>query len=183
LGEWKTQFTGKWEASENTCLTGTEAKVVTPAPAPAPAPAQLVATQQEEVAAQPCRPDDQPPVGSNGKPTKTKRRSTAIETVFPTELQTEEFKAAWASWLDYRKQRRLKDYVPFGIDAQFKRLKKMGVARAVDAINYSMAQDYQGIFEERSGGQSAPKPKRPRIRPIEEERAKWNPTDGGLDDE
>lgn len=61
---------------------------------------------------------------------------------------SKEFSAAWNSWLAYRAERKLKPYTKIGGNAQLARLIAWGERRAIDAIQYSMAQGYQGIFEE-----------------------------------
>jgi hypothetical protein len=67
----------------------------------------------------------------------------------PDPLQTAEFAAAWQDWLEYRKERKLPKYVPKGVQMQWKRLARWGPERAIAAIEYSIAQNYQGIFEEK----------------------------------
>lgn len=63
-----------------------------------------------------------------------------------------EFKSAWENWLGYRKERRLPAYVPRGLKAVFGKLAKMGEGRAIAAIQNSMEQNYQGIFEANGNG-------------------------------
>lgn len=66
-------------------------------------------------------------------------------------FQSETFIAVWADWIGYRKERRLSAYVPRGKKAIFGKLGKMGEARAIAAIEFSIAQQYQGIFEPTHG--------------------------------
>ena len=66
----------------------------------------------------------------------------------PTCLDTPAFREAWAAWEQHRKELRVKKYTPTGQARQLKRLAGWGHDRAVAAIDYSMAQNYQGIFEQ-----------------------------------
>lgn len=67
----------------------------------------------------------------------------------PAEFFTQDFLEAWECWTEYRKERRLPAYKPMGLRMQMKRLVEMGQKRAIAAIEYSIAQNYQGIFEDR----------------------------------
>lgn len=66
----------------------------------------------------------------------------------PDTLDCPEFQVVWAEWLDHRRKMR-KKVTPYGARMQLRRLAQMGVERAIRAIRYSMAQGYEGIFEER----------------------------------
>jgi hypothetical protein len=59
-------------------------------------------------------------------------------------------KPSWNEWLEARKQAKRSPYTALGVKKQLKALADMGQARAVAAINYSIRQNYQGIFEENS---------------------------------
>jgi hypothetical protein len=76
----------------------------------------------------------------------------ASEPPIPDALDTPEFRAAWEEWLQYRRERRLTTYTATGAKGQWSRLAKWGVTRAVEAIGYSIAQNYQGIYEEKQSG-------------------------------
>jgi hypothetical protein len=65
---------------------------------------------------------------------------------FPRELDIPAFRSAWEEWCRYRKRKRK----PVSEDAEKKKLKELaaiGPQRAVAAIQHSIANDYQGIFE------------------------------------
>ena len=64
----------------------------------------------------------------------------------PENLDTPEFRAAWADWLAYRKERRLAAYKPIGLTRQLNALAAFGPQSAIAAIEQSMAQNYQGLF-------------------------------------
>lgn len=55
---------------------------------------------------------------------------------------------AWAEWKEARKQAKRRPYTALGAKKQVAALVEMGEARAVAAINYSIRQGYQGIYEE-----------------------------------
>lgn len=65
----------------------------------------------------------------------------------------EPFKAAWEEWLAYRKERRLPSYKPVGLKKTLTRLIQLAdnsEAEAIKIIDYSISQNYQGLFKERS---------------------------------
>jgi hypothetical protein len=72
----------------------------------------------------------------------------------PAELDTAAFREAWEEWIAYRRERRIAPYVPSSLGRQFKRLAKMGEARAIAAIDHSIAQNSQGVYEPTGAGRS-----------------------------
>lgn len=76
------------------------------------------------------------------------------EAVVPTELAGEDFAKAWAEWAEYRRQAKLKAYTQIGAKQQLSALSKLGKERAIAAINNSIANGYQGIFEPKPNGNS-----------------------------
>lgn len=73
-------------------------------------------------------------------------------TDLPPTLDTPEFRAAWADWLAYRKERRWSPYKPIGLKTAIKRLAEHGPDAAIMAINHSMGNNYQGLFPDRFVG-------------------------------
>lgn len=65
---------------------------------------------------------------------------------FPANLQSADFGAAWESYLAYRKSSRLKALAPASVTAQLRNLSDMGHDEAIEAINQSIANGWQGIF-------------------------------------
>jgi uncharacterized protein YdaU (DUF1376 family) len=65
---------------------------------------------------------------------------------FPANLQSTDFGAAWESYLAYRKSSRLKALAPASVTAQLRNLSEMGHDEAIEAINQSIANGWQGIF-------------------------------------
>jgi hypothetical protein len=75
---------------------------------------------------------------------------TIIEVELP--FFSEEFKAIWAEWLEYRKERKLPKYVPRGLKMTFAKLVHESggnESAAIDMIKNSMEQNYQGIYARR----------------------------------
>jgi hypothetical protein len=64
----------------------------------------------------------------------------------PAPLDTPEFRAVWGDWQQHRREIK-KPLTPLAIQKQFKELTLMGPARAVTAINHSIAQGWTGIYE------------------------------------
>lgn len=87
----------------------------------------------------------------NNNRTPKNNKNIKVEVIFPSPLDCEEFKTAWNEWLLYRSQRKpkLPPYTEIGIKKQFTKLAKMGLADAIEAIDNSIAQNYQGIFPAR----------------------------------
>ncbi len=77
---------------------------------------------------------------------------------FPPELDSPDFRAAWEEWIAHRRGLRLKPYTAQGQKGIFSKLAKWGSERAVAAIQHSMAQNYQGIFEEKVSASGSSKP-------------------------
>lgn len=66
---------------------------------------------------------------------------------FPPALDTKEFRAAWAEWLAFRREAKHKPVSEKAAAKKLDELAAIGSQRAVAAINNSIANDYQGIFE------------------------------------
>jgi len=73
-----------------------------------------------------------------------------VGVAFPANLQSADFGAAWESYLSYRKSSRLKSLAPASIQAQLRNLSEMGHDEAIEAINQSIANGWQGIFPPKS---------------------------------
>lgn len=67
---------------------------------------------------------------------------------FPENLCTQEFHETWLDYVEYRQQRKPK-LTAIGMKRLLGRLAKWGNERAVAALDYSMAQGWQGVFEEK----------------------------------
>jgi len=88
-----------------------------------------------------------------------------IETPLPPlpEFSSPAMQAAFESWLAYKRERR-EAYKPTGLKAFVSHLHNMieqnGEQAVIDAINYSMAQGYQGIWQEDKRRSTATKAER-----------------------
>lgn len=71
----------------------------------------------------------------------------------PEQLRTVPFLDAWHSWLTYRKETK-KSVTDRAAQMSLKRLAAIGVERAIKAIEHSIANDYQGVYEANQNGKS-----------------------------
>lgn len=67
----------------------------------------------------------------------------------PVSLQTPEFIVAWKRWLATKMEERGKPLPPLKQEAQIKQCETWGSDYAVQAITYSIRQDYKGLCEEK----------------------------------
>ena len=102
----------------------------------------------------------QKPTPSSSSSSSNTEREEEIE--FPANLQTSQFRQAWGGFLDYRKAGHLKLLQPASIKAQLKKLSEMGHDIAVEAINQSIANGWQGIFPPK--GQKPMEARKPVVR-------------------
>lgn len=73
----------------------------------------------------------------------------------PLPFLSDSFKAAWSEWEQHRKEKGIK-ITPTALARQFKKLAAMGEQRAIAAIEHSVANSYQGIYEP-NGSATVPK--------------------------
>jgi len=66
--------------------------------------------------------------------------------VTPLPFSSEEFSKAWQSWIDYRKQMK-KPILQATMEAQWKSFALWGEQKSIIAIELSIAQGWQGLFE------------------------------------
>jgi hypothetical protein len=64
----------------------------------------------------------------------------------PESLRTSAFEASWAEWREHRRQRNVK-LTPLAAVKQLKKCAEWGVERSIAAIEHSIANGYQGLFE------------------------------------
>jgi hypothetical protein len=71
---------------------------------------------------------------------------------FPSELNNEQFKTAWIQWVEYRREMK-KRLAPSTASKQLARLATFGSAKSIQAIENSISNGWQGLFdpEKRSG--------------------------------
>lgn len=65
----------------------------------------------------------------------------------PDSLKTPEFESAWKDWKKHRQEIN-KKLTPKAVEKKFKQLEEWGIQRSVAAIERSIREGYQGIFEE-----------------------------------
>jgi hypothetical protein len=61
-------------------------------------------------------------------------------------FESEAFRKAWEEWKQHRKEMR-KPITPLSVVKSLGDLRNMGEARALEAINHSIKNGWQGIFE------------------------------------
>lgn len=78
----------------------------------------------------------------------------------PPELDNDAFRGAWSDWIANRREKRIKPYTERGEKAQWKALAKFGSAVAIEAIENSIRNGWQGLFPEKvqrsTGGYQTP---------------------------
>lgn len=100
-------------------------------------------TKEEDPPSSPLGGDAEPQTAIVPKSTPYNPRTAAL----PPELDTPEFREAWADWFAYRRERKLPVYKDRTIRERFSELMALGVSRAVAAIRHSISQCYSGIYE------------------------------------
>ena len=73
----------------------------------------------------------------------------------PIALDTTEFRAAWLEWQLHRSEIR-KKLTPTSVKRQLKQLAEMGPARAIAAIEWTIAKGWTGIREPDTNGRDQP---------------------------
>lgn len=87
------------------------------------------------------------PVGGSGTGQLVLGTKSADEPPpFPPAIDTPEFRAVWADWLQHRKEKR-KPVTPLSLKHAMKELEQWGADRAIAAIRHSIANGWTGIFE------------------------------------
>lgn len=114
-------------------------------------------TQHEELAEncgdsyRQIRGDELPAkTGHKGNPSKVIHLKEEVM-AFPSSLDNPEFKSAWQEWIAYRKEARLRPWIPRTVNAQLARLSEIGCTAAIVAIRASIAAGWQGIYPPRPG--------------------------------
>lgn len=95
--------------------------------------------------------------GSNSSTSKTKAVNSAEKSrgspEIPKILQTPAFTRAWERWHGYRREAKLKKWTPTTRKTQLKKLAEIGEHHAIECLEHSIANGYQGLFPDRFGGQ------------------------------
>jgi hypothetical protein len=111
-------------------------------------------------------PDDATRAGLNGmegmelKEGKGREKAAGSAADLPASLRTESFIAAFADWMQHRKEIG-KSYKPLGLKTLISQLAEWGPEKSIASIRRSIANGYQGLFEESGNGKS----RTPRVGP------------------
>ena len=122
---------------------------------------------------------------SNSNSEEKKKKSEAEDlVVFPKALDTPAFREKWAAWIAYRKELKLKSWKPVTITSKLKTLAKHGEQHAIETIDYSIGNGYQGLDPEwingRGPGQAGGNAQSAADKRRAAERAKEHPDDSAL---
>jgi len=90
-----------------------------------------------------------------GAATKPLNSDGELPLVIPAEIDTPEFRLAWEDWRRHRKEIK-KKLTPLAVEKQVKLLAGLGAARAIAAIEHSIANGYTGIIEPKPTSRTQP---------------------------
>ena len=93
--------------------------------------------------------------GAAAAATKPSNPDGELPLVIPAEIDTPEFRSAWEDWRRHRKEIK-KKLTPLAVEKQVKLLAGLGAARAVAAIEHSIANGYTGIIEPKPTSRTQP---------------------------
>jgi hypothetical protein len=79
-----------------------------------------------------------------------KSKNKTQEFIFPSDLDTPEFRAAWTDWKQFRKEIK-HGLTAKTIEAQMNKFAKWGLAKSIAAIRKSIENGWQGLFEPTEG--------------------------------
>jgi hypothetical protein len=94
--------------------------------------------------------------------------SKKAEIPIPALLDTPEFRAVWADWEQHRREKK-QTITPTTRNRQLKNMAEIGVVRAIAAIEESISQGWQGIYEPKGGVAAGGIPIWKRMKDLEEE--------------
>jgi hypothetical protein len=97
------------------------------------------------------RPASDQATNKNDKKVKKDKKDKKVGIVFnyPDNLKSDEFKKQWELYIDYRKQAKIKTLIQKSVDAQLNKLSGFGEKIAIQAIDETIANGWQGIFPEK----------------------------------
>jgi hypothetical protein len=81
---------------------------------------------------------------------KERNRNGKEETIFPDNLDNDAFRKAWEDYLAYRKASRMKPLLPTSVAAQLKKLSEWGNDAALESLNQTISNGWQGLFPPKS---------------------------------
>ena len=77
---------------------------------------------------------------------KKQRGASLPDVQFPESLDNEEFRLAWSEWVEFRREIK-KKLTPSTVSKQLKELATWGSVKSIQAINSSIRNGWQGLFE------------------------------------
>lgn len=83
------------------------------------------------------------------------------ECEYPPPLNTPAFRAAWADWLAYRRERKLSVLKPRSVETKLAELSMWGEAAAIASIRQSIGNGWHGLFPPKADAPARPVPKPP----------------------
>ena len=120
------------------------------------------------------QPNANTPSSSSSPSSKSKKKPLTPydpkTTKLPNALATDAFRAAWAEWCDYRREDKKKPLTPRMVKMQLKEMAEMGAPRAIEAIEYTIGRDWQGLRQPDN-----PKTPFKQQVPNDEDLATWKP--------
>lgn len=87
-----------------------------------------------------------------------------ISEAIPESIDTPDFRAAWADWMAYRKERRLTAYKAKSLAGQYKALADWGEPAAIASIRDSIRNQWQGLFQPKQSAPTPPAYREPKLR-------------------
>lgn len=78
---------------------------------------------------------------------KKKSKKEGGEPPFPKALETDAFRAAWAEFTEYRREKKKPRFASRTIAAKFAEFEAWGEAKAIQAIRNTIANGWDGVFE------------------------------------
>jgi hypothetical protein len=86
-----------------------------------------------------------------------RRPANATEAEIPPSLDTEVFRGLWADWLQHRVELK-KPATPTAQKRMLARLEKLGVGRAIAALEATIENGWKGVWEPKANGSAASPP-------------------------
>lgn len=81
-----------------------------------------------------------------------------IQSPIPKALESAKFATVWQEFRDYRAYEKRKRMSPEAESRMLKRLAEVGPVAAIQALQDSMANEYQGVFPEKVNGRRGQQP-------------------------
>ena len=102
-----------------------------------------------------CRdfpPESETETESQTESQKGKQRAAEAAPPLPVLLDTEEFRAVWKDYSDYRKQAKLRRLTAISLRNQWAEMEGWGHEVAVEAVRTTIRKGWQGIFKPKVNG-------------------------------